>query len=233
MPPYRFFLTLCLLALIGCQSPDMDHRATLSTAFSMDESHMDSNWWFEGSGRYWIEADNVHLQEANDGVGVVLWSKQELPSDFEISFDVSLSNERGIFVLFFAASGVDGSDLFETKVGRTGDYEEYIRGNINAYSASLHRYFPDGEHNPGANLRRNAGFNLLNTAMPDPMMESGKIYRVLVRKVAEVIRIEVDGELVHDYTDPEPLGGGRVGFRLRGDSSCVMTVGALEVVRLD
>lgn len=184
--------------------------------------NMDDIWKLEGTGSATIEDGKLILKEDPDGVGVVLWTRENWPGDVELSFDVSFSNNRGIGVFFFAARGAQDEDLFETPTKRTGDYEEYIHGDINAYSASFHRYWPTGENNPGANLRRNAGFNLLHAAEPDPMLEADRTYHVLIRKEGPAIRIAIDGTTVHDYTDVDPLGSGKIGFRLRGDASCRM-----------
>jgi hypothetical protein len=205
------------------------NQAGFEQEFDEGILNMNDIWKLEGTGNATIKDGRLVLQEEPDGIGVVLWTREDWPSDMELSFDVSFSNNRGIGVFFFAARGSKGEDLFETPSKRTGDYEEYIHGDINAYSASFHRYWPTGENNPGANLRRNAGFNLLHAAEADPMLEAERTYHVLIRKEGAAIRIAVDGQVVHDYVDEDPLGSGKVGFRLRGDASCRMAIDNVRI----
>jgi hypothetical protein len=219
------FLALTVAAgLTACHSTRSVPTARFDASFDNQALDMDDIWQLEGTGTATIENGHLVLQEDSGGIGVVLWTQADWPSDVEFAFDLSFSNNRGIGVFFFAARGTQGEDLFETSTPRTGEYEEYIRGEINAYSLSLHRYFPDGKNNPGSNLRRNAGFNLLQTASPDPVLEANRGYHVVIRKEGGAIRVEVDGEVTHDYIDEDPLGAGKIGFRLRGDSSCRMMV---------
>jgi len=222
MWPYIVVFLASIVVGGACSSSQPMILHTLEDRFENEMLNMDEIWLLEGTGTAKVEDGRLVLQEDPDGIGVVLWTRADWPSNVEFSFDLSFSNNRGIGVFFFAARGAQGEDLFDTPTKRTGDYDEYIRGDINAYSASFHRYWPTGENNPGANLRRNAGFNLLHAAMPDPILEAERIYHVLIRKEGGVIRIEVDGQVIHDYVDENPLGEGKIGFRLRGDSSCRM-----------
>jgi Domain of unknown function (DUF1961) len=223
----------CLFTLIVCalqanpsggQVNSKHGQILYSETFDENRSDLDKDWRLEGTGRAWIEDGRLMLQEDTAGVGMVLWMTRNWPADVELSFDLSFSNNRGIGVFFIAARGADGEDAFETPTERTGDYEEYIHGDLDSYSLSLHRYFPDGANNPGSNLRRNSGFHLLHAALPDPVLESSRVYSVVVRKSGASIQVSVDGKVVHDYSDEDPLGSGKIGFRLRGDVSCRMAL---------
>jgi len=158
----------------------------------------------------------------------VLWTQRDWPADFRLSFDVSFNNNRGIGVIFFAGRGSDGSDLAASRERRTGAYDEYIRGEVDSYSLSFHRYWPDGRNNPGSNLRRNSGFHLLDQALPDPCLEANRVYQIEIRKVGAELTVRVDGEETHQAVDDgehgAPHGSGKIGFRLRGDASCVMRI---------
>jgi hypothetical protein len=177
----------------------------------------------------------LHLQETPDGMGMVLWTKETWPETFRLSFDLSFSNNRGIGVIFLAAHAKHGGDAWgDGSAPRSGAYDEYIRGDLNSYSLSLHRYWPDGRNNPGSNLRRNSGFHLLAQARLDPCREAGRSYHVEISKTAGHLRVMIDGRLTHEAHDEgehgPAHGRGRIGFRLRGDPSCVMMV---DNVRFD
>jgi hypothetical protein len=190
---------------------------------------LDTVWKLEGTGKAWIGDGRLQIREDSNGVGVVLWLREIWPADVALSFDVSFSNNRGIGVFFIATTG--------PTEGRTGEYEEYIRGELDSYSFSFHRYFPDGRNNPGANARRNSGFHLLSQADPDPMLEAERTYRLEITKQGARLLAKVDGRVVHDVVDHgefgAPLGEGRIGFRLRGDHSCVMSIDNVHIAAVD
>ena len=193
-----------------------------------------AGWILEGTGQAEVKAGGLHLQERPDGVGAVAWLEAEWPANVRLSFRVRFSNNRGIGVVFIAARAADGGDALRDAPPRTGAYDEYIRGELDSYSLSLHRYWPDGRNNPGSNLRRNSGFHLLSQALPDPCLEAEKTYHLEWTKRGNRLTVRVDGQTVHDAVDDGThgpvLGGGKIGFRIRGDASCVMT---LESVRIE
>lgn len=226
-------LPLSCLLLAGCVS---HNPPILEADFTEPVEELPARWALEGTGTATIRDGVLQLQEDPDGVGVVLWTREDWPSDFRLSFDVSFSNNRGIGVIFFAARASDGGDALRDAAERTGAYDEYIRGSLDSYSLSFHRYWPDGRNNPGSNLRRNSGFHLLSQALPDPCLEANKPYRIDIRRSGPHITIRVDGNLVHDAVDDGshgPVRGtGKIGFRLRGDSSCVMSIDSVRLWKL-
>ena len=200
---------------------------TKSDSVSFEESFAGSQldlihlWSFEGQGKVQIDNGRLALQDA--GVGVVLWARQDFPSDVRLQFDLSFSNNRGIGVFFIAARGVEGEDILKDLPERTGNYAQYTKGKINNYGFSLHRFFPDGRHNAGTNFRKNSGSHLVNHVEPDPVMKANQTYLVRIEKVGGHLRLWVNESLIHDWKDDgATLKGGKVGFRLRGHSSCIM-----------
>lgn len=184
----------------------------------LDLTHI---WHFEGRGK--AQIDNGRLALQDDGVGAVLWTRQDFPSDVRLQFDLSFSNNRGIAVFFVAARGVEGEDILKDLPQRTGKYGQYTKGKINNYGFSLHRFYPGGRHNPGTNLRKNSGSHLVNHVEPDPVMKANQTYRVRIEKVGGHLRLWVNKTLIHDWKDDgATLKGGKIGFRLRGHSSCIM-----------
>lgn len=228
--PACYFLLLACLLMVGCVSPQ---SPLLEAEFTGSSIQPLQAWSLEGTGSVTIRDGALHLQETPDGVGVVLWTRDDWPADFRLSFDVSFSNNRGIGVIFFAARASDGGDALRDAPERTGAYDEYIRGSLDSYSLSLHRYWPDGRNNPGSNLRRNSGFHLLNQAIPDPCLEADRTYSLEITKRGGRITVDVDGDRVHEAVDDGshgPVhGAGKIGFRLRGDASCVMSIDNVRI----
>lgn len=201
--------------------------------FTVQKELSSDVWFLEGTGQATIEDGTLQLSESPDGVGAVLWLKQDWPEAFHLALDVAFNNNKGIGVIFFAAKGSDGSDALMPETPRTGAYDEYIRGVLDSYSLSFHRYWPDGRNNPGSNLRRNSGFHLIHQCLPDPCLQAGQTYHIEIIKLGASIKVLVNGEVTHEGRDNgdwgPPLQGGKIGFRIRGDASCVMTIDNIKI----
>jgi len=201
------------------------------TSFPESQLDLTRTWHLEGQGSAKIDKGKLALNDT--GAGVVLWARQDFPSDVRLQFDLSFSNNRGIGVFFVAAKGVHGEDILKDLPKRNGKYNQYTKGKINCYGFSFHRFFPDGKHNEGTNLRKNSGFHLVNHVRPDPVMKADETYRVSIEKVGGHLRLCVNGNLVHDWEDhgthDAALKGGKIGFRIRGHHSCTMVLDKIVV----
>jgi hypothetical protein len=201
--------------------------------FSTPTLDLERTWFLEGKGTAEIQEGQLALREDPESKGLVLWLRKDVPDSMSLEFDVSFSNNRGIGVFFLAAQGLDGEDILTEQPARTGAYGEYTKGNMNCYGASVHRFFPDGRQNDGCNLRRNAGFHIVHHSEYDPVTVAGRMYHVAIRKTGARIQMWVDGQLLHDWTDDGTHGpalrGGKIGFRVRGDTSCTMMLDNIVV----
>lgn len=215
-----------------------DKADTLFTsAFDAQDADLDAAWHLDGPGKLWIDNNRyLNLQETGSD-GITLWLKQDFPADVRLTFSLSFSNNRGIGVFFVAAQGLEGEDILTDQPERTGQYAEYVKGNIRCYGFSLHRFFPDGAHNAGSNLRKNPGFHLMNHVEPDPIMDAEHAYKITIAKTATRLRLSVDDALIHDWTDEgkhgPPLQAGKIGFRLRADASCIMRLRSVRASARD
>ena len=158
------------------------------------------------------------LQKAN----YVLWCPVTFPKDVLITWEFRPVREPGLCILFFAAKGMGGEDLFSDALKkRTGEYPQYHHGDINAFHVS---YFRRKEKDERAfhtcNLRKSHGFYLTaqgGDPIPDAD-EAADFYRLAVLKRGslvsfsindlEIFRFEDDG-----HTFGPLLGDGKIGFR--------------------
>lgn len=207
-----------------------DDTVLFAPALSGDALDLEGTWHVEGNGEVRLEGGDIAIT-ANPAV--VLWIRQDFPESMQLRFDLWFSSNRGIGVFFVAARGTEGEDIIDDQPPRTGDYGEYTMGRINCVGFSLHRFFPDGRHNPGANIRKNPGFNLVSQAKPDPIQQERTPCRVVIRKEGARFRLWVNDVLQHDWTDDGSLGpvagSGKIGFRLAADPTCEMRVSNVEV----
>ncbi|MDH3251760.1 MAG: YesU family protein [Ignavibacteria bacterium] len=214
----------CVSADSGVAANTNRDSVLFQESFAGTEIDLTRIWHVEGQGRAQIDEGRLALQDT--GAGVVLWVRQDFPSNVRVQLDLSFSNNRGIGVFFVAARGIEGEDILIDQPKRSGDYSQYTSGIINCYGFSLHRFFPDGKHNAGTNIRKNSGFHQVNHVENDPVQKANQTYCVQIEKVGGQLRLWVDGHLIHDWKDDETHGatlkGGKIGFRVRGHRSCIM-----------
>lgn len=152
----------------------------------------------------------------------VLWCMEEFPADVYIEWDFYPIREPGLCMLFFAAKGRDGEDLFaESLAKRTGEYPQYHHGDIDAFHVSyFRRKEPDERAFHTCNLRKSYGFYLVAQGA-DPIPEAKEAqapYKIsLLHRGADVVFYINGLEIFHFVDDGvtygKLLGGGKIGFR--------------------
>ncbi|MGH7577675.1 MAG: DUF1961 family protein, partial [Longimicrobiales bacterium] len=125
----------------------------------------------------------------------------------------------GLCIVFFAARGAEGGDLFDDSLQpRNGVFSEYTRGDIASYHIS---YYANTPFNPGritANLRRNPGEFLVSNGPPGIPPGLNEAHTIRLMKEGEHILLTVDDRIVIDYAGDGRrygpiLGEGRIGLR--------------------
>ena len=152
----------------------------------------------------------------------VLWCPQDFPSNITIEWDFWPVKQPGLAILFFAAKGRNGEELFDPALQtRTGEYSLYHHGDINAFHISyFRRKEPDERAFHTCNLRKSYGFYMAaqgGDPIPDVGDAAGPYHLEVIKKGAEV-GFSVNGlEVLHYHDDGETfgplLGGGKIGFR--------------------
>lgn len=152
----------------------------------------------------------------------VFWCPENFPADIAVTWDFRPVREPGLCMLFFSAAGRDGEDLFDPHLSRrTGPYEHYHSGDINALHVSyFRRRYPEERAFHTCNLRKSYGAHLVcQGADPIPNVEdtSGFYHMELMKQGAD-ITFSVNGLQVFHWTDDGHtygplLSGGKIGFR--------------------
>ena len=165
---------------------------------------------------------NALANELGQKANYVLWCPKDFPENIKIEWEFRPVTDTGLCIMFFAANGKDGKDLFDASLAkRTGEYPQYHSGDINAFHVS---YFRRKEVDERAfhtcNLRKSCGFHLVaQGADPLPSAEDAKeFYKITVVKQNDVIRFAVNDLYVFTYEDDgvsygDTLKGGKIGFR--------------------
>jgi hypothetical protein len=171
------------------------------------------------------DSDPVSNQRAN----LVFWCPEVFPDNIKISWEFTPLHEPGLAILFFAAVGKEGKDLFDPALApRSGPYNQYHHGDIHALHVSYfrRRYVTEMAFHL-CNLRKSYGFHMVAQAadpIPPAKHARGPYRMTLIKRGPEVVfRIgnfnpkEPELEILRWVDDGETygplLGGGRIGFR--------------------
>lgn len=170
----------------------------------------------------------------------VYWCPVVFPDDIEISWDFTPLREPGLCMLFFAARGRDGADLFDPGLEkRDGVYRQYHSGDIDALHVSyFRRKAPKEREFNVCNLRKSRGFHLVaQGADPIPATPDARgPYRIRVVKSGPDVQFGINGLTLFEWRDDGSsygpvLGAGRIGFRQM--APLVADYGNLTVHRIE
>ena len=184
---------------------------------------------FRLEGRAKIEFVNGRMRMANaadasegQASNFVYWCPVVFPDNIEISWEFQPVQEPGLCILFFAATGAGGKDLFDPALPRrTGEYEQYHSGSINALHVSyFRRRYPEERAFHLCNLRKSKGFHLVaQAADPIPSVPDVQApFRLAVLKKGPLVRFSINELALFEWVDDGKtygpvLGGGRIGLR--------------------
>ncbi|MEK4063447.1 MULTISPECIES: DUF1961 family protein [unclassified Paenibacillus] len=181
----------------------------------------------EGEGALSFPLQRMRLEstisaEAGQKANVVLWCPEEFPADIAVSWKFRPLREPGLAILFIAAKGKGGKDLFDPALARrTGEYDQYHHGQMDTYHISYfrRRWVEEREFHT-CNLRKSYGFHLVaQGADPLPSVsDMTESYRMLVVKRGPVLSFAINELPVFTWIDDGDtygplLTGGKMGFR--------------------
>lgn len=181
----------------------------------------------EGQAKIYFTDGKMRMKNALDeGLGqksnFVYWCPEDFPENIAVEWEFTPIEEPGLAILFFAAKGINGEDLFDDSLAkRDGQYNLYHSGDINAYHVSyFRRMWEDERAFHTCNLRKSKGFHLVvQGADPIPDADDAKgPYKIrLVKHNGNIVFCINDLE-VFNWTDDgktygDILAGGKIGFR--------------------
>lgn len=178
------------------------------------------NWKKEGIGEVTLTLDGkAVLGLGEESQGMALWALKDINDDFQLEFELQIPSIHGFFITIICARGLNGEDVVDELPERSGNLEEYSKGNIRSYHISSHCFTSEGQQIPGSKMRKNPGHLLLSKSEIDPCTGSRNYY-IDVVKTGNRIRYYVDDVLIHDFRDKGGFGpiysGGKIGFWMGG-----------------
>lgn len=169
-----------------------------------------------------MRMENVIDEKMGQKANYVLWCPEEFPRDVYIEWEFQPLKDYGLCMLFFAAKGKNGKDLFAQELAvRTGEYIQYHHGDMDAFHVSyFRRKEPDERAFHTCNLRKSYGFHLVaQGADPIPGAEDSKEpYTIAVSKKENVVKFFINELEIFQFADDGKtygnlLEGGKIGFR--------------------
>lgn len=169
-----------------------------------------------------LRLENELSETLEQKANYVLWADKIFSENIIITWKFYPIKEPGLAMMFFSAQARNGEDIFnESLQKRTGEYETYHHGDINAFHLSYFRRKEDIERTfHTCNLRKSYGFHMVaQGADPIPNVADAKgPYEMMIIKNNEHIIFKINGLKILHYIDDgiaygAKLKGGRIGFR--------------------
>lgn len=169
-----------------------------------------------------LRLESTRDPEDGQKANFVFWCPVEFPADLAITWEFRPIREPGLAILFFAAKGAGGIDLFDGSLQpRTGEYEQYHHGEMDALHLSyFRRRWPEERQFHTCNLRKSYGFHLVAQGADPlpPVADCIGFYRMRLVKRGGSVEFSINELPVLSWEDDgqtygKPLGAGRIGFR--------------------
>ena len=141
--------------------------------------------WHNTGGPWQVRDGKLHVRGARNRP---LWLQRTLPRDVRIEFDVQSDSPEG-----------------DIKVEVFGDGSS--RATSESYTATSYVVIFGGWGNSTNLIARMDEHGSDRSEGPRRPVEVGRTYRLSIERRGSTVRAEVDGELLAEFEDPEPLEG--------------------------
>jgi hypothetical protein len=153
----------------------------------------------------------LFLQETEESNGVGVMSPEAYGENVILRYEIMPMTPASVCVAILSAS--DKGD------GQSLTYAEDYDGSMGMWSQSTQNYFfafHNQAHDSKPFIRRFQPEFTQFALADENVMHAGKFYVVEVGRNGGKLWLEVDGVRLMEGEDPSPLGGGHIGFRIRG-----------------
>jgi hypothetical protein len=185
------------------------------------------DWVVEGPMVASFPAGRLRLESAalpgqGQAAHFVTWLPVSHEGDVRISWDFRPLREPGLAMVFWAARARGGGPLHGSGLpSRTGEYEQYHSGAIDAYHLSyFRRMWPTERSLHTCNVRKSYGFHLVaQGADPLPaVLDADRDYRICLTWRERTVEFTIDDIPCLLWSDDGSVGGparrgGAIGLR--------------------
>jgi len=195
------------VSLDSSSASGIPNRGKLLYEADFSSAQSVSDWVMEGDALVAFSDGWMEMYSPDETSHHVFWCSATLPNSFIAQWQAqNLYVEAGLNIVFFAATGLQGQDIFDEALPeRDGTFKQYTEGSIRSYHIS---YYANAEHNPNrktTNLRKNNSFMLLQQGLVGIPAHSTDVHLVTLIKQESRIRLYVDERKVIDYRDDKPI----------------------------
>lgn len=168
------------------------------------------DWTFHGLGSSAAQNRMFYMEEAMGSKGVMVVSPETYEGDLTVRYEIMPMNAASVCVAILFASDPGASSalsLPENFDGSMGPWTSQIENYFFAFHNQAHDRTPFSVRFPGGQPIGQFDSNVL---------QAGKFSSVEISRKGNTLSLRVDGQLLFEGEDPQPLGAGRLAFRLRG-----------------
>lgn len=213
-----------LLVGVSCHGQEQDRefqKGELIYENDFSDPNQVRDWVMEGPGTIDFKEGWMHMYSPGEEYHHVFWCPQDFPDRIIVEWEAqNLETDAGLCIIFFAAKGVNGEDIFDPALPpRDGDFGWYIKDTLRSYHVSYYANTPQKPDRNTAHLRKNNRFHLVYSGPEGIPTQSTQIHKMKLIKNGPMIRMYVDDRMVIDWvdtdeTDPRPYyQSGKIGFR--------------------
>lgn len=169
-----------------------------------------AEWDFYGKGLRKVERNMFYMKEDHGSAGVMIVSPEPYAESFVLEYEIMPMTAASVLVTLMSASDDgDGKSLTlpENYDGNAGPWVREIDNYFFAYNNASHNVTPFINKFPGVG-------RLVD--YPENVLEVGKFADIRIERDGSDLKVSVNGELILEAEDPEPLGAGHLAFRIRG-----------------
>ncbi len=184
--------------------------STSARAESVSADDLDTTWNFHGMGLKKAERGMLYMEEAPGSQGVMIVSPEPYPANIQVTYEVMPMTAASVCVLVLSASDSGDGTSLTLPADYDGSMGHWIQ-NIKNYFFAFH----NASHNRPPFARRFPEKTLIGEH-PKNVMMSGKFHTIEAGRQNGKLWLKIDGKLVIEGRDPDPLGPGHLAFRIRG-----------------
>lgn len=197
--------------LIGFPKPPVPIEVAARRGRLLHESLFDrpesvADWVREGPLDLRFENGHMLMRSADFAGNVVFWCPRDFPESFVAEWEFEPLTEHGLGIVFFAAKGENGEDIFDpTLPKRDGTFGHYIKGAITSYHVSYFAHLSDFQMGrPDSNLRKNNKFYRVGGGPVAILPGATGWQHLRLVKDGNRIQLSANGRISVDWTDDAP-----------------------------
>jgi hypothetical protein len=215
-----FALPIFSVAGYSQQNPSLYGKGKILYENNFSGPEQMEDWKMEGPGSLEFIEGWMHMYAPEEIWHHVFWCPADFPDRFIAEWKMqNLNSEAGLCIVFFAATGLKGEDIFDPSLPeRDGTFRYYTKDRLKSYHISYYANNPKNKEREASHLRKNNMFEIVQVGPEGIPKHSTEIHHIQLIKDGNRIIMNIDGDKIIDWTDDGKSVGpvykdGKIGFR--------------------